>query len=207
MKRRYAHALPAGENAEALSRELWRKLKEGDVHAFEAIYQNYVQIVYNYARGISDDENLIEDCIQDLFANIWRNRQNLGEVISLRYYFYASIKRKIIRERKKRTRYIEEALYFQKDSPDKEFSHENELILAEENHALMKNLMEGLRDLNSVQREAIMLKYFEDLSYQEIADRMSLNVGNVYKIISRGLKALERNVHKTSLFLLLLFFV
>lgn len=181
---------------------LWRDLKEGDAHAFETIYKKYVQVVYNYGRKITKDEELIQDCIQDLFTHIWKSRENLGNIVSIRYYLYASIKRMIIRKRQKRARHFVDEPVNQEFAMESAPSHEYTLISEEGWLAQEKSLQEALKALNQTQREAIILKFYKNLSYQEVADTMSLSIANVYKVISRGLKAMEKHAQK-AIFLLL----
>lgn len=181
---------------------LWRDLKEGSIHAFETIYKTYVQLVYNYGRKITNNEELIHDCIQDLFTDIWKSRENLGNIVSIRYYLYASIKRRIILKKQQRARYFVDEPIHQKFFKDTVPSHEYELIGQEGWHEQERSLQAGLKALNKTQREAIMLKFYKGLSYQEIAVKMSLNIANVYKIISRGLKVMEQHTHKATLLLL-----
>lgn len=181
---------------------LWRDVKEGDVRAFETIYRNYIQLTYNYGRKITSDEELVRDCIQDLFTDIWKNREKLGNIVSIRYYLYASIRRRIIRKRQQRARHFIDTPFSSEYSSEPEVSYEEELISQERWNEQRESLQNGLKALNRKQREAIELKFYKNLSYQEVADKMSLTVTNVYKIISRGLKVMEQHTHKATPLLL-----
>lgn len=198
MGKKNTDTISFNKDSEKANGELWSELKAGNLQAFETIYRTYIQIVYNYSRKLSDDQELIEDCIQDLFADIWKSRQNLGNVVSIQYYLYSSIKRKIIKARRKRIKYLENTYLLHEYQHEHAYSCENDLICLEESRIQKKNLMAGLHSLNHVQRKAIILKFYRDLSYQEVAEKMSIKVGNVYKIISRGLKNLETKIAKTS---------
>lgn len=202
MKKKFIDTIFSNKNSKNTPNtpcKLWSELKAGNLQAFETIYNTYIQIIYNYSRKLSNDEELIEDCIQDLFADIWKSRQNLGEVVSIQYYLYTAIKRKIIKERRKRIKYLEDTILFHEHQHEHTYSCENDMISLEESKIQKKSIMAGLHSLNHVQRKAIILKFYQDLSYQEVAEKMSLKVGNVYKIISRGLKSLETKIAKASI--------
>ena len=58
--------------------------------------------------------------------------------------------------------------------------------------------------LTSRQREDIFLKFYEQLSYEEIADVMGISVKAGYKIMARSLDYLRKNLSKDDLLLLYL---
>ena len=76
--------------------KMWNEFRGGNHVAFTHIYQNYVSLLYNYSTSITQDRELIKDCLHDLFVELWKNHKNLGETTSIRYYLMASIKRKLV---------------------------------------------------------------------------------------------------------------
>lgn len=53
--------------------ELWVLLIKGDKLALEIMYRRYFPHLLNYGHTISTNEELIKDCIQDLFVNVFNN--------------------------------------------------------------------------------------------------------------------------------------
>ena len=76
---------------------LWQKLKTGDKWALEQIYAAHAAVLLKYGRRFSADGQLVEDCVQDLFIELWKNREGLGDTDSIRKYLLVSLRRKVIR--------------------------------------------------------------------------------------------------------------
>ena len=81
--------------------ELWSKLKAGDKHSLREIYDLHLEYLLQYALRFSRNEDLIQDCIHDLFVEIWNRRESLGETNAIRPYLIVSLRRKLIRQLKK----------------------------------------------------------------------------------------------------------
>lgn len=177
---------------------LWSKFKAGDEQAFAAIYQNYVRKVFNYGKIYTSDEALIEDCIQDLFIDLWRRRQFLGDVVSVQFYLFKSIKRKIRAEQVKKNK-IDQEILTASELHDVELSKEDSLIEDEKELIFNKTLENQLGLLSDAQREAIYLKYYRDMSPKEISVVMTETIANVYKLISRGITTLKKNMNNITI--------
>ncbi len=44
---------------------------------FPAFIISYVYVLYNYGRKIINDKDLVEDCIEDLFFELWESKEKL----------------------------------------------------------------------------------------------------------------------------------
>lgn len=174
---------------------LWELFQAGDQNAFATIYNDYVQVIYNYSRRFSDNEELIEDCIHGLFLDMWKNRVNLSQPASIRYYLYASIKRRIYKEVLKRKDILfDDYSNLEVALKDSSASIEDQLI-SRQGKALQKtNLKQGLLQLSENQRKAILLKFYKNLSFQEISAVMNMSTDNIYKLVSRGISVLKKTV-------------
>ena len=58
--------------------EIWRALRAGEKKALSFFYTKYFNSLYNYGSKISCDAGMVEDCIQDLFAEFWNKREDLA---------------------------------------------------------------------------------------------------------------------------------
>jgi len=68
--------------------ELWVKFKSGDKTALKTIYYKYYMMLYRFGLKKSSNSELVEDCLQDLFLKIWKNRETLGEALVIKNYLY-----------------------------------------------------------------------------------------------------------------------
>jgi RNA polymerase sigma factor (sigma-70 family) len=186
---------------------LWRSFRFGDREAFGAIYHRYAQVLYNYGYKVTSDAPLIEDCIQDLFVYLWKNRAGLGETDSIKFYLFRSLRREITR-RITGNRLVSESSTDTDDFMPSEliFSHEAFLIEAQTEAEKVVALQQAMQKLTRRQREAITLRFYGNFSYQEIGEIMSLNYQSVCNLVYKSLHILKENmVPLLQLFLLLLF--
>lgn len=172
--------------------QLWNNLKSGDKSALATIYNREADYLYSYCCRLTTDKELILDCIQDLFIEIWNKRTSIGSTDNIRPYLITSIRRKIIHHLKKNIHTageIEEELAFRTEE-DIETS-----MIAKENQTEKNKMLEaGMEGLSKRQREAIYHKYYNNLSYEEICKVMELNYQSVRNLISSGIKRLRENL-------------
>ena len=170
--------------------ELWSLTKEGDKDSFAAIYHQYFKNLYEYGSRLIDDRDLVKDCIHDLFVKLWANKGNLGDVQNVKTYLIVSLRHLIYNRmaagKKNRLKEIDENYHFEMD-----WSVETKLIEKENLSEQSKKLLSAMDALSARQKEIIYLKYFEDLSYDEIADVLGITTKAAYKLLYRALDALK----------------
>ena len=171
---------------------LWTKFKEGDALAFRRIYDKHNDIMLKYGLTIVNDRELVKDCIQDLFIEIWKQRLNLAYVQSVKYYLFTSLRRLIINKNKKIVKSgsaLKLFSFLNKDNFEKSAS---DCLIEVENgvkNAIM--ISEAIKKLPSRQKEAIFLRYYEGLQYDEIEKIMQLNYQVVRNTIYKAIKSLR----------------
>ena len=174
-------------------KQLWQRFKEGSEEAFSSIYHTHYNVLYNYLNKIGRDENLSNDCIQDLFFKLWRDREKLGDVQSIKFYLLTSARRAILKKIKKERAFdkkIKAAGYHETDIT---FAQEELLIQDEEADELKKKIADLLNSLPKRQKEAIYLKYYEGLSYDEVAELMEVNYQSVVNLIYKAFQAFKKH--------------
>jgi RNA polymerase sigma factor (sigma-70 family) len=87
-----------------------------------------------------------------------------------------------------------------------DFAPSQEEALMEEEWELERNkkIRNSLHSLTKRQREAIFLKFFNQLSYHEVAAIMDLHVDSVYNLISKAVDILRKRLKADAVFFLLL---
>jgi len=171
----------------------WQLLKEGDEAAFITIYKYYFEILFRYGSQFTQDQHIIQDGIQELFIDLRRNRQNLSSTTSIKKYLFKSFKNKIFyllkKEKALKVRH-QKADYFQL-----EISVEERLIDQQLTREKKEKLQRALEKISGRQREAIYYFYFENMSYQEIAEVMDLShVKSARNLVYEALKLLKDHV-------------
>ncbi len=169
---------------------LWKQLKEGNKSALERIYSTYISSLLKYGRKFSRNDQVIEDCIQDLFIELWKNRKGLGMTDSIQRYLLVALRRKIIRALNKSKKWVSDTEPTELDF-EAEIAVDQKLIaleLSEERAAQVKAAMENL---SKRQKEVIYLKYVSGLDYEDIGEIMGLNYQSVRNLVSNALKKLK----------------
>lgn len=181
-----------------MEKERWNHIEQGNMEAYSETYIFYYKKLYNYGRKFTDNTALIEDAIQVVFVMVWNNREKLADIYSPHSYIFYSFRNYIFKEKKKQQKVV-----FQTQEP--EFSIDNIIINKETTAELNKRLQKALTSLTSRQREAIFLRFYEALSFEEVAQVMNISVKATYKLITRSLLKLKEllNIPMILLFALL----
>jgi len=89
---------------DARNKEYWQlvlsKFKTGDRNSFEEIYNEFSDQLFAYGAKITSDRELLKDCIQDLFIDLYKYNPSIKNPELLEFYLYKSLKRLIIKKRK-----------------------------------------------------------------------------------------------------------
>ena len=168
---------------------IWQSLLNGDRRALGEIYTRYFDKLYNYGSKISHDAAITEDAIQDLFIELWNRRQGLNDQVkSIKFYLYTCLRREIVRRITKQNPTVEIS---ELESFEVELSHKSHYLSQQIDLELKKRLAVEIDSLTPKQREAIFLIYFDELSYPEVAEIMSLKIKTVYNLIHLAINRLK----------------
>ena len=162
--------------------QLWSKLLKDDLSALEEIYTSFHDDLYHYALKITNQNDLAEDALQDVFVDIWTRRSNLGSIQSLRAYLLRSVRNQCLKLLKRQQRFtdITEAENFDLIRPE-------ELELVDPSLAIKKAITIGMASLSPRQREVLYLKYYNNLDYEEIAEVLEINYQSVINHIHKAM--------------------
>lgn len=176
-------------------RDPWRDFQAGDRATFEFLYHNHIQHLLAYGAKITRNRNLVQDCIQDLFVELWESRENLAMVHSAKHYLLKSLRYKIIRQlQSDRSETLEETQF-----PIQLENVESEWLLNETTLLNVQQLNAALDRLPKRQKEAIYLRYFQELTNEEVAQVMGVNYQSACKFIYTALKTLREKMHLSAL--------
>jgi RNA polymerase sigma factor (sigma-70 family) len=186
---------------------LWNEYRNGNAEAFGALIRVHYQDLFHYGTRFTKDTELVKDCLQDLFLELWINRETISETSFVKYYLLKALRRKLNRK-VGRSRYAGswEELHFESlfsGAPSVETG-----IIREEGMAeLARKLRQVLAGLSKRQQEVIYLRFYVDADIEEIAEIMSVNRQSVYNLLHDALKKLKKSSGKPSRFFLFLPFM
>ena len=172
-------------------KNLWNSFKLGNKEAYAKIYENHFDALYDYCERIINKPDLIEDCIHDLFASLWKNKENLVVPQSIRGYLLSAIRRIIFRKLKKERKYTYLTNYCFFEEILFESSGEEKIIDKQIKVHNYQSLKKALKQLTNRQKEAIHLRFYHNLDYAEVASVMNITLEAVYNHISKGIGRLK----------------
>jgi RNA polymerase sigma factor (sigma-70 family) len=182
---------------------IWQRIKNGEQNALKDLYELYHQVLFNYGRKMTTDTALVEDAIQDVFVSLWNYRRSTSVPVSVRLYMLRTMRNQILQIFKKRRTdtWSEEELNF-----GFEIGFDQKLIESEDLKTITERINSAVLKLTPRQREIIYYRFYENLSFDEIALIMNMQVRATYKLSARAILALKEMMHPLLMLILLLFF-
>lgn len=172
----------------------WQTLKNGKPEALSALFHQYYDVLFQYGQKLTNyNTELTKEIIQDVFYKIWERRASLGDVRSVKVYLFTAFRRILID--KSRHFKVEETHIASLTMDDiVEISPEDVFLLEEKRLTDAQKLNTVLLKLPNRIREAITLRYFEEMEYTDIAQIMNLKERTVYNFVHEGLTLLRRGL-------------
>ncbi|NJO24525.1 MAG: sigma-70 family RNA polymerase sigma factor [Bacteroidia bacterium] len=185
--------------------EILQGLKENSEEAFSALMKKHYEALFRYGQHFTKDETIVTDSLQDVFINLWENRQKADMISFLRPYLLKALKRRIIRVAGQRRKKIDlPGEKFEDYQFSLEFSIEDIIIekqLAEEKAAKLRHILE---QLPARQKEAIYLIYYQQLDHNQVAELMNITRQSVYNLLSESMVRIRTFWQNPSLLAILL---
>ena len=181
---------------------LWNQLRSGDEEAFSSLFERYYSTLVNYGKTLMTGEDLVKDCVQDVFVDIWTYRYKLNEAIVVKAYLLSSVRKRIARLHHREHIFSNikqiDSLEFLFD-----FSIEDRLIADETTAKKVEQLNKSINQLSDRQKEAIYLRYHQGLSVEQVAEVLNLNYQSTKNLLHRAILQLRKDFPISALFLLL----
>ncbi|MBA4055252.1 MAG: hypothetical protein C0490_11105, partial [Marivirga sp.] len=168
---------------------LWKDFKSGDVAAYSQIYRRYFFVLYGYGKKISNDNELVKDCIQDLFIKIWNNRENLNDTTSVKFYLFTSLKRKLIDTLKSPS----QRLRSEEDIMDFEIT-DTSVFDDEASNWQKERVLNAMNKLSKHQQRLLQMKFYRNQSNQEIAEELGITIQSVYNSVFKTLRTIRKQL-------------
>lgn len=158
------------------------------LETYRNLYTHYYTKLYNYGRKFTSDTTLIEDSIQDIFLDYWKRKDKEGQPAAINSYFFSAFRYSLFKKINRERRHI--ALSGEEEEPD--FPATHFVSRHDTTPQLEHQIQAALHQLTARQREALFLRFYEGLSYEEIAVVMAISVKASYKLMARGLLQLKQ---------------
>lgn len=171
---------------------LFALIEKGDERAFTEAYDRYHKLLYVLAYHYLMNVNMAEDVVQHVFSRLWEFRTELRVGISLKNYLFTMTKNHVLNLIRNENTAITKNYEMAQSAP----AYEDNLIENLEKKELMSNFYKAVDMLPVQKREICLMKVREELTNQEIAERMKLSVNTVKTHYSEALKLLRVHLRK-----------
>lgn len=167
---------------------LWKDFLQGSQSALSKIYLNNVNDLFAFGCKFTLDKSLVKDCIQELFITLIQSRTKLSETENVKGYLFTALKRKIIREMVRSSKF-EEVLERGDYRFEVGFEDLDKTEFENDNYSVKSlAVRSAIESLTSRQKEALYLKFYFGLSHKEIAEILHMEEQSSRTLISRAVK-------------------
>ncbi|MGA2667830.1 MAG: RNA polymerase sigma factor [Ignavibacteria bacterium] len=156
--------------------DLINAFKNGDIKGYNEIVRKYQQQVYWVIRKIVNSHDDADDITQEVFIKVYSALKNFREESNLFTWLYRIATNYSINHIKKVKSKNVVSIEVVTDPIETDDKKTDELMDEEKRRAL---LMEAISTLPAQQRAVFNLRYYEELSYEEIAGIMKRSVGGI----------------------------
>ncbi|WP_010136607.1 RNA polymerase sigma factor [Ochrovirga pacifica] len=161
------------------------------MNQIERIYRQHIDDLYAYGMHLGFEENLVKDCIQNIFEKLLLKPKL--KIENTKAYLFKSVRNELLTEFKKSNKNLSIELAKHKMPFDIQVSIE-EVLLEKETKTLLKNKVEAvLKDLSPRQREIIYFRYTLEYDYDMISEIMGISVASSRNLVLKALNHFRKN--------------
>ena len=169
------------------------EFQKGNAKAFSVLYDANVHILFNYGCKLTNDKELLKDCIHDVFVKLYSKRSELGTIGNFKSYLFISLKNKVCDELRKRA-FVSDTTVEEINPVAQGDDVESRYMVIEKSQLEHRTIDRLMCMLSPRQREAITLYYIEERKYEDICDIMHMNYQSVRNLMHRGLTRMRELV-------------
>ncbi len=168
------------------------KWQTGDMTAFEALFRGYEKLVFKTAYLITGSKERAEDVLQEVFISVWNSRRsydpNKGKLTT---WLHRITVNQCSKGKPSKELAIVPMENKEIDAVATGHSQPDDILVSKLEH---DRLLKAMDTLDTKHRSVLVLRYFNDLSYQEIAESLGIPLGTVKSRINHSLRCLKEQV-------------
>ena len=178
--------------------KIWPEVKKGSEKAFHTFYTLLFSNLIKYVRQIVKDVLLAEDIVQEIFVKIWRDRDSINIIGSVQTYIYKMAHHAAINKlqhlatsKNKVNRTVsDEEWQFIRDT----YQVDDDLMIQIETDELDACIRLAVETLPAKCKEAFMLSRYDDMSNEEIAQKMEISVNTVRTHLYHAIEVIRAKI-------------
>ena len=160
--------------------DLIQQVLSGEHEKYSILVERYQEPLIHFLRSIMGTDEEVFDCAQEAFLAAYRNLWRYSQAYSFRSWLYTIARNKaidLIRKRKRESSVpIKENLVDSNPGPEETFLAKEEA----------QDVQEILKELPDHYKQALFLRYQQELSYEEISTVLDIPLSSVKNYLHRG---------------------
>lgn len=174
------------------------RVKNGDTEAFRLLIETHqLRVIGTVAKMLGDDTDA-EDIAQQVFIRIWNSAARYQPTAKFTTWLFKITRNLVFNELRRRKRHPAMPLEGRDDEPERQFADPGSPSPAATmlDGELQDAIQKAIDSLPETQRMAVVLRRYEELSYEEIAEVLKLSVPAVKSILFRARADLRERLQK-----------
>lgn len=173
----------------------WEALCLGEKDAFLNIYKGLYRTLTVFGLRIYQDTDIVTDTLNEVFLEIWEKHDALPRVEQVERYLGTILKRKLLKKIVLEHRLNKAIASVLRENQDQvEICYEELIVRIQSDELVKASLVMALKKLTNQQHKLIQLRFFDGLSYEQVAANSNLTVRTAYNTIHSALKILRIHV-------------
>lgn len=174
----------------------WEAFRRGEDGAFQCLYREHYVGLFNYCAKVSGSREMANEMVIETLLALWDKRDKLPQVNKVRSYLLTCVHFTILQHYRSEKR-RETVQSISENFTDSVFDYEDYFIRLETKEQFKKQFFKAFNNLTARQKELLELRYYLDLSYDEIAERCGITKRTAYNIVFGALDVLKKEFEGT----------
>ncbi|MGA8655292.1 MAG: sigma-70 family RNA polymerase sigma factor [Chthoniobacterales bacterium] len=172
--------------------EWMARVREGDMEAFRRLVETHqARVVGTISKMLGSDAEA-EDLAQQVFIRVWRSAPRYQPTAKFTTWLFRITRNLVFNELRRKRHFVDQA--DEMPEPAERRDQEPDQVLME--GELQSAIQDAINRLPESQRLAIILRRYEEMSYEEIATVMDTTVPAVKSILFRARAELRERLEK-----------
>lgn len=180
-----------------IKRELYRQKEKGDANdcandmdIIQSLYDQYANDLLLYGLKMGYQKDVLEDAIHDIFYRMCRSPHRLKKIEKLKLYLFSALKNQLVN--------IQKATSKNSTTDIQEFNFTVKidslcmLIEEEERVRIKEKINKLLEVLSDKQREVVYLRFFQEMSYEEIGIMLHMTPASVKNVVYKAINKIRK---------------
>lgn len=166
--------------------ELVKQAQAGSNDAFSRLYDSYIRKIYDFVYFKTLNKETAEDIVSSVFLKAWQNIKKYKEN-SFSAWIYTIARNTVIDYYRSQKNH--------KDIDDCwDLASDEDFIARVDGNLKLEKIKEAMSDLKSLERDIIIMRFWLDMPFNEIALKLEKSEGAIKMSLARALKKIKGDV-------------